>query len=192
MSPSNRRFTQMLFSFKPTLHLGFFFTLTRQNGFESAELNWFAATLTQTTETLITYPIIPRVCGKQTFPLRLVDGFHSQVLWLTQSSSFQRHGGAPQKADSVRDVIQQPMTARMNGIRQKSSWLITCFVFLIDATTLMKQKVGGHIFSSAVKKLIALKHPEIGLRYTKHLHQVVYKFLEAWKASSTFKCFQAY
>lgn len=56
----------------------------------------------------------------------------------------------------------------------------------------MKQKMEGEIFSSAGKELIALKHPEIGLRQTKHLYQVVYTFLAACQASSTFKCFQAY
>lgn len=102
------------FFFKLTLHLGLFFTSMRENGFESAELNWFAATLTQTPETVITYPVIPMACGKQTFPLRFVDGFHSQVLWLAQSSCFERDGGTPQishplcrpkKADSIRNMI---------------------------------------------------------------------------------------
>lgn len=103
------------FSFKLTLHVGFFFTSMRENGFESAELNWFAATLTQTPETLITYPIIPKARGKQIFPLRFVDGFHSQVVWLTQSSCFKRNGGTPQishplcrlkKVDSIRNMTE--------------------------------------------------------------------------------------
>ena len=112
----------------------------RENGFESVELNWFAAALTQTPEAPIIYPIIPRAHGKQTFPLRFVDGFHSQVLWLTQSSSFKRDGGTPQfshrlcrlrETDSIRNVIQQPMIARESGTLEKSNELIKCFVCLV-------------------------------------------------------------
>lgn len=129
-----------VFSFKVTSHLGFFFTCMRENGFESVELNWFAAALTQTPEAPIIYPIIPRAHGQQTFPLRFVDGFHSQVLWLTQSSSFKRDRGSPQfshrlcrlrETDSIRNVIQQPMIARESGTLEKSNELIKCFVCLV-------------------------------------------------------------
>lgn len=68
IGPSKTQFTQMLSSIKLTSHLGFFFTWMRESGFQSTELNWFAATLTQTPETPITYLVIPRACGKQTFP----------------------------------------------------------------------------------------------------------------------------
>ena len=78
--PSRPSLHRCFFSFKLTLHLGFFFTWMRENGIQSAELNWFAAALTQTPEIPITYPIVPRAWRKQTFTLIFVNGFYSQVL----------------------------------------------------------------------------------------------------------------
>ena len=112
--PSKMQFAQMLFfSLKLTSHLGFFFTCMRKNGFESVELNWFAAALIQTPEIPIIYPIIARARGKKTFPPRFVDGFHSQVInpkfllpegWrdTTVLSSFM------QATDTITHEIQQP------------------------------------------------------------------------------------
>ena len=95
--PSKTQFPQMLFFFPSNSHHTWdSFSPAWEKMVLSVELNWFAATLIQTPETPIIYPIISRARGKKTFPPRFVDGFHSQVLWLTQSSSFQKDGGTPQ------------------------------------------------------------------------------------------------
>lgn len=56
----------------------------------------------------------------------------------------------------------------MVAIKTRLSDLLMWVAYFLTAPAvgplLMKQNMGGDIFSSAGKELIALKHPEIGLR----------------------------